>query len=245
MNNEELSVGKSTKSRRAQFISAIGSQILIVENSLKECNLSEGEKSLSWVRLNEGERDELALFLSGSDQEQEKVVDLPPFDPLKSQAASADPDNEALKISVSSEDDNSQKLLEEQSNFLPPRMPSFSWPTSSHSSSKINWYLNGFRKWRGGRGCDVSIPLQDQQLNRRVNACYEGSKSCLSSCGDETCEKQLNGWVGAIQRRLQRSQYQIQYGRPVQIIMWAIFAVLLIGELLLPIYVGPSYMLFY
>jgi len=77
-----------------------------------------------------------------------------------------------------------------------------------------------------------SISLRDQQLSQRINTCYEGSKSCLSSCGDETCDKQLDGWVGAIQRQFQRSQYQIQYGRPIQMIIWSIFAVILIGKLL-------------
>lgn len=35
------------------------------ENSLQESALSEGKAPLPWVRLDEGERDELALFLSG------------------------------------------------------------------------------------------------------------------------------------------------------------------------------------
>ena len=62
------------------------------------------------------------------------------------------------------------------------------------------------------------------------NACYEKTKSCLSSCGHEVCDKQLYGWFGALQRQLQRSQYQIQYGRPVQLISLAVLVVLFIGE---------------
>ncbi|ONK59979.1 uncharacterized protein A4U43_C08F12940 [Asparagus officinalis] len=232
-NGEEFSVGKSTKARRNQFVLAIENRISIVENSLKESNLSEGESPLSWVRLNEGERDELALFLTGSEEEKEKGSDFQSFDSLKNCAKSASPVNEVLQISASSEDDISRRMLNEQSNFLPPRKLSFSGPKSEHFNAKMNRYWNGLMKWRHGHEYEETIPLQDQQLNRRINACYEGSKSCLGSCGDETCDKQLNGWVGAIQRQLQRSQYQIQYAHPKRMIAWCLLVVLLIAIIML------------
>ena len=63
-----------------------------------------------------------------------------------------------------------------------------------------------------------------------INACYERSKSCLDGC-DDCCDKQLHGWYGAIQRLLQRSQYQMQYSRPLQVVFSTVLLLGLIGEL--------------
>lgn len=53
------------RDRHREFIVAIEEHILKIENSLKKSALSEGKTSLPWVRLDEGESNELALFLSG------------------------------------------------------------------------------------------------------------------------------------------------------------------------------------
>ncbi|XP_042509643.1 uncharacterized protein LOC122085223 isoform X2 [Macadamia integrifolia] len=59
------SSAKDGRARHRQFIVAIEDKISTVENSLKESVVAEGKSTLPWVRLDEGERDELALFLSG------------------------------------------------------------------------------------------------------------------------------------------------------------------------------------
>ncbi|KAF9621688.1 hypothetical protein IFM89_026581 [Coptis chinensis] len=60
------SLAEDARTRHCQFIDAIGSQIATAENSLKETSGEEGKTtSLPWVRLDQGERDELAVFLSG------------------------------------------------------------------------------------------------------------------------------------------------------------------------------------
>ncbi|CAL0327097.1 unnamed protein product [Lupinus luteus] len=51
--------------RHTLFISAINSKITEIEHGLLESAHSGDKASLHWVRLDEGERDELALFLSG------------------------------------------------------------------------------------------------------------------------------------------------------------------------------------
>lgn len=53
------------RGRHHEFIIAIEDQISKIENSLRVSDLSEGKASLHWVRLDEGECNELALFLSG------------------------------------------------------------------------------------------------------------------------------------------------------------------------------------
>ena len=64
-----------------------------------------------------------------------------------------------------------------------------------------------------------------------INAYYQRSKGCLdgSSDSDKCYDKQLYGWHGAIRRLLQRSQYQMQCSRPIQMVLWLVLC--LIGEL--------------
>lgn len=238
-NDDECSVGEDTRSRHSQFVEAIGNQISNVENSLKEANVESSEGTgMSRVPLDEGERDDLALFLSGS---------LPPLPPravypveveskngvesLKNQrrvhghrrTASASADFGVLQISVSNEDG--------PPHVPPPKTASFSNLTKVlEAAPKMKWPKNGFRKWKGGdqHHEDETIPLHNQQISQGLNACYERSKSYLSSCGDGSYDKQLYGWLGVFQRQLQRSQYHFQYGCTVQVILWTTGVVLLI-----------------
>ncbi|KAK8958886.1 hypothetical protein KSP40_PGU009030 [Platanthera guangdongensis] len=76
--DHSLSAGESTVARHSDFIVAISSKISIVENALKELNQEGvGRSAMSWVRLDEGERDEFALFLSPPKTETEVVVRSP------------------------------------------------------------------------------------------------------------------------------------------------------------------------
>ena len=54
-----------TKARHRDFITAMESQVLRVEKCLDESVGVTGKPPRPWVRLDEGESDELALFLSG------------------------------------------------------------------------------------------------------------------------------------------------------------------------------------
>ncbi|CAH8262444.1 unnamed protein product [Arabidopsis lyrata] len=56
----------STLTRHKQFVTAIENQIHRVETSLQEAYSENGKEPLRWVDLNEEERDDLAMFLSGS-----------------------------------------------------------------------------------------------------------------------------------------------------------------------------------
>lgn len=56
----------ATKDRHREFISAMENQISRVEHSWNDSGGSTGKPPRPWVRLDEGERKELALFLSGS-----------------------------------------------------------------------------------------------------------------------------------------------------------------------------------
>ncbi|XP_057974836.1 uncharacterized protein LOC131162405 isoform X2 [Malania oleifera] len=255
------------KDRHREFITAIDAQISKMENSLKESALLEDKALLPWVRLDEGECNELALFLTGptfpgdrtsvkiysadaklanpQDMDEESMPEcskssshsteraLPEAKEEKlhghRRTASASADIGAWKIAVV--DDG---YLHSPSNGppqLPPRkVPSFSgFLSTMESASKLKFPKNGFRKWKITDRHQESdtTSLRPPHLSRGVNVCYEKSKSCLESC-DDCYDKQLYGWYGAIQRQLQRSQYQMQYGRPIQVTIWILILLCLI-----------------
>ncbi|GAB2269625.1 hypothetical protein Dimus_004550 [Dionaea muscipula] len=65
---------EEAKDRHRQFIMAMEDQVASVENSLRQLTASDGgTPSSSWVRLDEGERDELALFLCGPSTSGERL----------------------------------------------------------------------------------------------------------------------------------------------------------------------------
>ncbi|XP_076910467.1 uncharacterized protein LOC143568118 [Bidens hawaiensis] len=59
-------INDNRTARHQQFVSVISSQISGVESALKEYFSDEIQKPLRWVNLDEEERDDLAMFLSGS-----------------------------------------------------------------------------------------------------------------------------------------------------------------------------------
>lgn len=67
------SSGDDARNRHRDFIAAIEEKISKVQQSLQESSPSDGKASLPWVRLNEGERNELALFLSGMPADEGKI----------------------------------------------------------------------------------------------------------------------------------------------------------------------------
>ncbi|XP_022867606.1 uncharacterized protein LOC111387292 isoform X1 [Olea europaea var. sylvestris] len=72
-----------TKTRHRQFISVIEDQISRVEAALKESYTVDRNQPFSWVNLDEEERDDLALFLSGTpDTSSTKLVE-PATSPFK------------------------------------------------------------------------------------------------------------------------------------------------------------------
>ncbi|KAL7604369.1 hypothetical protein Lser_V15G19047 [Lactuca serriola] len=219
---------EDAKTRHREFIKAIDCQISKASKALDESAIPTGKPPRPWIRLNEGETEELASFLSGSksnvDQKQKqklpsKVQCLNEKNEKKvsghRRTASAGADiGGAWNIVV---DDDGGKPEE------PPRkIPSFSgFLNAMDSAAKLQWSKNGYRKLKlidNRHEADVKLP-EIQPLSKGINAYYERSKSCLEN-GDDCYQKQLYGWYGGIQRQLQRSQYYVQYSRPTQIIFW-------------------------
>ncbi|KAK2999203.1 hypothetical protein RJ639_022782 [Escallonia herrerae] len=261
---------EDAKDRHRDFIIAMESQISKVESSLQKSAVSAGKPPLPWVRLDEGESKELALFLSGPAssggsisaetdvKEQQTVKPLEAdkesapqgfknmshsseWDLLKAgedklpghrRTASAGADIGTWKIAVS--DDVSPKISSNAQPEPPPRkIPSFSgFLNTMESASKSKWSKNGYRKLKlpeHHQDTDAAL-LQSQHLTRGIDVCIERNKSCLDGC-DDCYDKQIYGWYGALQRQLQRSQYQMQYSRPIQVLFWTVLLLCFIGEL--------------
>ncbi|KAI4321064.1 hypothetical protein MLD38_034485 [Melastoma candidum] len=143
--------------------------------------------------------------------------------------ASANPDIGAWNIAVG--DDVCQQNSFNGHPPVPPRkIPSLSgFLNTMDSVTKFKWPKKGFRK---GKSVDSdqdadSALLKSTQLDRAMNKCFDRSKSCLDSC-DDSYNKNLYGWCGAIHRQIQRSQYHVQYSRPVQLTFSVILLLCLI-----------------
>ncbi|XP_014503826.1 uncharacterized protein LOC106764114 [Vigna radiata var. radiata] len=228
------------RSRHQQFITAIEDKIMKVEHSISE---SVGKASLPWLRLDEGEQDELALFLSGKPEINSRDIEDPPVANCSKdfhvsygwgepkgeisrghrRVASASADIGFWKVSV--HDDAQQwSSSSGSSGPLHNKAPSLSgFLSSMESVSKLNWSMNAYKKLKAVNPHTEtdSTLLPTAEFNRGNSANCE-SKSGLDSC-DECYDKQLYGWYGAIRRKLQRSQYQIQYRHPVRIAVWIFF----------------------
>lgn len=262
------------RDRHQDFIVAIGSQIAKVENSLNDSVVSNGKPPLPWMKLDEQERNELALFLSGpsssanstagkvqakgwgveKSQEADRqivnefsrssshLVDLCPVQgegkevksPGHRRTASASADIESWKIAVA-DDTFTHEPSSLKPDPKPRKTPSFSGflSTLESSVSQLTWSKNGYKKFKHTddlQDDDIAIPRSHNSA-RGANICYEKNKSCLDGY-DEYYDKQLYGWHGTIQRKLQRSQYQMQY-RPVKVFCSIFLMICLLGLLIL------------
>ncbi|KAK7291073.1 hypothetical protein RIF29_05947 [Crotalaria pallida] len=260
--SKSLREGESPRNRHQDFIDAIEDKVTNVDHLLSESNRSAGKASLPWVHLDEGEQNELALFLSGMPaaesnnpttcnsmvsenprlSDQDSASDSRNFHVSSGwgeateemshghrRAASASPDISSWKIAVS---DDALHSSSSGGSYGPmPKIPSLSGFLSSIEPVKLKWPRNGYRKLKAvdhHKETDSAL-LPTVELNRGTNACNERSKSYLDGC-DECYDKQLHGWYGAIQRQLQRSQYQLQYSQPVRTTVWIVFLLCLIGK---------------
>ncbi|KAK7383200.1 hypothetical protein VNO78_28873 [Psophocarpus tetragonolobus] len=239
---------EEVRNRHRDFIAAIEVKIMKVENVLSELVVPGGKASLPWLHLDEGEQNELALFLSGKPVANSMDIEDPRLcdnvsdsnclnDYVSSgwaeakeeishghrRAASASPDIGFWKISV--HDDVQQWSSSSGSSGPVHKAPSLSgFLSSMESISKLKWPRNGYRKLKATDHHEEadSVLLPTAELNKGKNARCERNKSGLDSC-DEYYDKQLYGCYGAIRRQLQRSQYQMQYSQPVRIAVWIVF----------------------
>ncbi|KFK44654.1 hypothetical protein AALP_AA1G286600 [Arabis alpina] len=216
-----------TRHRHREFTFVMETQVAKIEKSMKEAAQTDGNGTPRWVRLDEDDRNELALFLTGPSDTEKKHLSSNLGKPMPHghrRAASATADVGAWNIAVS-EDGLVQKTSNEPLVRPPRKVPSFSgFLNYMEPGSK-----NCVRKWKAGdRQGDADAALLPIQANQQVmNGCFERDKSCME-CEEDCYDKQLNGWYGAIQRQLQRSQNQMRYSKPVQAAIWILLLLFLI-----------------
>ncbi|XP_037425917.1 uncharacterized protein LOC119291285 [Triticum dicoccoides] len=269
-NDEVVSAGKDTRALHSNFVAAIGYRILEVENNLNASNVAEGRGTLSWIHLDESERDDLAAFLSASPpQHQDKVVTIPSAGDIQvgsnptrvRKNISADSSNDSSgsadlssarakedahrghRRSVSASADigsspmsfpNEREGAAEQSSLGPHRAPLLNivkacgLPSALKPKPAVK-YKKGAVRWAHAdkQDLEAAIPLTNPQLGQGLDGYSERSMSYLNTCDGVTYNKKLYGCLGALRKKLQRSQYQIRYGRPAQLIVFAL-AILII-----------------
>ncbi|XP_071731403.1 uncharacterized protein [Rutidosis leptorrhynchoides] len=219
----------NTKFRHREFVTAMENQVSKVSKCLDDSGFANGKPPRPWGRLNEGESNELALFLSGSVcvnddlSRSDSSKNVGPDSKLSKhrRTASAGADIGSWNVTVC--EDVSVDGLNEKSEQQPPRkVPSFSG-FLNNMESKLQWSKNGYRKLKV---IDHGKLHEIQPLSRGINACYERSKSCLET-GDDCYEKQLYGWYGALKRQIQRSEYYVRHSRPTHMIFWLLVLIFL------------------
>uniref|UniRef100_A0A0D3BIH2 Syntaxin 6/10/61 N-terminal domain-containing protein n=1 Tax=Brassica oleracea var. oleracea TaxID=109376 RepID=A0A0D3BIH2_BRAOL len=179
-----------TQDRHREFTFVMETQVAKIEKSLKEAD--DGKGTPRWVRLDEDDRNELALFLTGPSESEKKQA--------KTQGhrrtASATPDIGAWNIAVSKDG-----LLQKSSGEPPVRPPRKVPSVSGFLNFMEPGSKNCVRKWKaldrqGDSDAVLLLPIQANQVR-------SPNKSCME-CEEDCYEKQLHGWYGAIQRQLQR-----------------------------------------
>lgn len=134
---------EEAKGRHCQFVLAMECKISLIQKSLKDSAASDSKPPSPWVQLNDGEHDELALFLSGP-TESEKDVKFSGH--KRSASASANISSWNIKIG---DDDLASQLSTVQVKEPLRRVPSFSvFIETMESAPKPKLPKNGFRKWK-------------------------------------------------------------------------------------------------
>ncbi|CAH8298917.1 unnamed protein product [Eruca vesicaria subsp. sativa] len=221
-----------TRDRHREFTLAMETQVAKIEKSLKE---ADGKGTPRWIRLDEDDRNELALFLTGPSESERKQLSINGH--RRAASATTPVDIGSWNIAVSDD----QKPLGETPLVRPPRkVPSVSG-FLNHMEPK-----NCVRKWKaldrlGDSDAAALLPIQTNQQG--VNGCFERDKSCME-CEEECYDKQLHGWYGALQRQLQRSQYQMRYSKSVQATIWILLLVFLIGNNIFRMHIRNQWLCF-
>lgn len=182
---------EATVTRHNDFVEAISNTIGMVEKALKESNVDEeAESGLIWARLDKGEKDELALFLSCPCSE-EKVVSLILSDVQQETGSSMSGETSVRsknhsyqlnKLSSGEKDHyRTDSGTEEvavlvdtdstsESSLKPLRLSNENSKlrTAESSSKPKKWYRHGFMKCKDPSQKEMkeSLPLRSHPLSR-------------------------------------------------------------------------------
>ncbi|CAH8349632.1 unnamed protein product [Eruca vesicaria subsp. sativa] len=177
--NNRLS--NETRDRHREFTSVMETQVAKIEKSLKEADGGKGTPR--WVRLDEDDRNELALFLSGSSASEKKQLQETKQHGHR-RTASATPDIGAWNIPVSDDEGLLKKSSREPPVRPPRKVPSV--------SGFLNFMEPG-RRW---------ILKETLML-----CCY-----CLSTRTKKLCVLRGTKVVWSVRRTVTRSSFSFTVG---------------------------------
>lgn len=290
-------------SRHKQFVMAIQSQISGIEKTMNDSVIDEGKKCLRWIQLDDHEKDDLALFLCGSCDnnsnsleqkslnKSEEMVDLrlddarmlnrsglrdfcnagsdcgPDLNGYKetilinkeskfvvqlAEQKVADEDDwqtgatidrksgnrksssdgavlGSWKIVIADENDE-KETIESQSKESPTRLNLWDLTNKLGLAAKLKWSKSSLKRWKDNVHCN---PVNEYIVDLGMNTWLRGNKKMTNgecvSYDNILNDKQTYGWAGALQRQMQRSQYCIQYSRPLQITWMLLIMLCLVG----------------
>lgn len=291
-------------SRHNQFVVAIQSQISGIEKAINDSVTDEGKKCHRWIQLDDHEKDDLALFLCGSCENNsnsveqksvnktEEMVDLrlddghmlnrsglrdfcdagsdcgPDVNGYKETilinkeskfvvqlaeqkvadgqddwqtGATIDRKNGNRKSSsdgavlgswkiVIADENDEGKTVESQSKESPTRLNLWDLTNKLGLAAKLKWSKSGLKRWKDNVHCN---PGNEYIVDLGMNTWLRGNKKMTNgecvSYDNILNDKQTYGWAGALQRQMQRSQYCIQYSRPLQITWMLLLMLCLVG----------------
>jgi len=290
--------------RHKQFVMAIQSQISGIEKAMSDSVIDEGKKRLRWVQLDDHEKDDLALFLCGSCENNsnsleqqsvnktEEMVDLRIDDAhmlnrrdlrdfcnvgsdcgpgvngyketilinkdskfvvqlaeqnvadshddwhtgatidRKSGHRGSSSDGAVLgswKIVIADENDE-KETVESQSKESLARLNLWDLTNKLGLAAKLKWSKSGLKRWKDSGHCH---PGNEYIRDLGMKTWLRGNKKMTNgecvSYDNILSHKLTYGWAGSLQRKMQRSQYCIQYSRPLQITWMLLIILCLVG----------------
>lgn len=149
---------KNTTNRHGQFIAAIRGQILHVKSELQESLCKRGKQPLQWVYLDEEDRDDLALFLSGTSHFLQTPEDdcCKKQDPAPNSACSRGIWNRGLKDGKSNNDDGNY-VRGMEANIIPGTRNEITC-----NGTKGTWSSPNMADWK------IAIADEDEQRHQLI-----------------------------------------------------------------------------
>lgn len=133
------------------------------------------------------------------------------------------------KIVIADENDESE-ASESQSKESLTRLNLWDLTNKLGLAAKLKWSKSGLKRWRDNVH---SHPGNNYIADLVMNTWLRGNKKMTNgesvSYDNILDHKQTYGWFGALQRKMQRSQYCIQYSRPLQITWMLLIMLCLLG----------------
>lgn len=133
------------------------------------------------------------------------------------------------KIVIADENDE-KEIIESQSKESPTRLNLWDLTNKLGLAAKLKWSKSGLKRWKDSVHCHLGNEyITDLGMNSWLRGNKKITNGECDSYDNILNHKQSCGWAGALQRKVQRSQYCIQYSHPLQITWMLIIMLCLVG----------------